>query len=503
MVNSESVTAKRQRGAAAIYLVFLLIPLFGMVFLALEGTRYIQKKNRLGDATEAASLAVSMANRDDKGYETQLAKDYISSYMRNIKEISQVKVERKEDIDHYPMADGSFEDREYTQYRVTAKTEHTSWLHSDLIPSFKETETLANRALARAYPEYLGDRDVDIVFVSDFSGSMKGSRINSLKDAITEISNEILVPRDGETEIRNRIALVPYNMRVVEGDSGRSVCMTQLKYRNPSGKTGSNYTNYESINWREWANKSYNQVSSCVSNSRKCNGLPGPRADARTIKSVVNDAPSSYRSSKWPDSSNWIDYSRSVDQLFNENSNNVQHHPSYQRLYSGSMCNGKFWTVPLTNQKSEIMKVNQMSPDGGTSVYQGLLRGAQILDKGRPVNPNEEELEEYNKRLKMILILSDGMESPYESTFSKLVNNYGMCNKIRAQFNDGELPLHMGVIGIKFSASGQNAFKNCVGADNIIDVNDLDDLIQEILDLIKKGAKSDGISKLYYRHTES
>lgn len=111
MINNERVTFIRQRGAAAIYLVLLLIPLFGMVFLALEGTRYIQKKNRLGDATEAASLAVSMANRNDKGYETQLAKDYISSYLRNIKEISQVIIERKEDIDHYPMADGSFEDR--------------------------------------------------------------------------------------------------------------------------------------------------------------------------------------------------------------------------------------------------------------------------------------------------------------------------------------------------------------------------------------------------------
>ena len=167
------------------------------------------------------------------------------------------------------------------------------------------------------------------------------------------------------------------------------------------------------------------------------------------------------------------------------------------------MCNGNFWSLPLTNQKSQIDTVSSMTPNGGTSVYQGLLRGAQILDKGRPVNPDEEELKEYDKRLKMILILSDGMESPYKNTFSNLVNNYGMCDKIRTQFNYSELPLHMGVIGIQFSASGQNAFKNCVGADNIIDVDDLDDLIEEILDLIKKGAKSDGISKLYYRHTES
>ncbi|MCL1145360.1 pilus assembly protein [Shewanella marinintestina] len=496
-MSNEAMTLKRQQGAAAIYLVFLLIPLFAMVFLALDGTRYIQKKNRLADATEAASLAISMANCDDRDYETQLAKDYISSYVRNIKEISQVKIERTEEIDNYPLSDGSYEEREYTQYRVSAKTEHSSWLHSALIPSFNETEMLANRAVARAYPKYLGDRDVDIVFVSDFSGSMKGSRINSLKDAITQVSNEILIPRDGETQVRNRVALVPYNMRVVEGGSDRSICMTQLKYRNPSGKTSSSYTDYESINWREWANQSYSKVSSCANSSRKCNGLPGPRADARTIKSVVNDS-----SQKWPDSSNWIDYSRSVDQVFTQSPDHVQHHPSEERLYSSSMCNGRFWTIPLTNQKAQIMKVNSMSPDGGTSVYQGLLRGAQILDQGRPVNPNEEEEKGYTKRLKMLLIISDGKEDPYRDTFSNLVNA-GVCTKIRERFNDGDLPLHMGVIGVQFSASGQNAFKKCVGEENIIDVGNLDDLIQEILDLIKKGAKSDGIPRLYYRHTES
>ncbi|MEC4725714.1 pilus assembly protein [Shewanella sp. D64] len=487
---------KSQRGAAAIYLVFLLVPLFGTVFLALEGTRYIQKKNRLGDATEAATLAVTMANRDDKdqSYEIQLARDYVSSYMRNTDEVSQIKIEREEAIDHYPMPDGTFEEREYTQYRVTAKTEHSSWLHSDLIPSFNATETLANRALARAYPEYLGDRDVDIVFVSDFSGSMEDDKIDSLKAAITQVANVILIPRDGETDIRNRIALVPYNMRVVE-ENQQHLCMTQLKYRNPSGKTDDKHTSYESISWTEWANISHEKVEDCSKKSRKCSGLPGPRADARTIMSVMDDR-------RYPDNEEWIDYSQTVNEIFIESPINVQHHPKKQRLYSAGICGDSFWTIPLTNQKSKIMTVKEMSPDGGTSVYQGVLRGAQILDKGRPTTPNEEEDKLYKKRLKMLLMISDGKEDPYKNTFSTLVDK-GMCNKIRERFNDGDIPVHMGVIGIQFSASGQKAFKKCVGEENIIDVDDLDDLIQEILDLIKKGAKSDGIPKLYYRHTES
>ena len=493
---------KSQRGAAAIYLVFLLVPLFGTVFLALEGTRYIQKKNRLGDATEAATLAVTMANRDDKNqsYETQLAKDYVSSYMRNIDEVSQIKVEREEAIDDYPIPDGTVEKREYTQYRVTAKTKHSSWLHSDLIPSFNSTETLANRALARAYPEYLTNVDVDIVFVSDFSGSMKDDKIDSLKNAVTKISEVILVPREGESDIRNRIALVPYNMRVVEGDRQRNTCMTQLKYRNPSGKTGSKYTSYESISWTKWAKKDYDDVEDCASKEIECNGMPGSPADARTIISVLEGSESEY-----PDNEKWIDYPRTVEQVFNVNDDSIQHNPKTQNLFSDrDVCSkeGKFWTIPLTNKTSKIKTVGDMNPAGWTSVYQGVLRGAQILDKGRPINPNDEEEEAYRKRLKMILILSDGEEKPFEHTFSRLVDK-GLCDTIKAKFSDGDLPLYMGVIGIQFSASGQKAFKKCVGKDNITDVDNLDDLIQDILDLIKKGAKSDGIPKLYYRHTES
>ena len=91
----------KQQGTAAIFLVFLLVPLFGAVFLALEGTRYIQKQNRLADASEAAALAITMAHRENKtGYEQDLATKYVQSYIRGIKEVPVlvVTVKKGEDI---------------------------------------------------------------------------------------------------------------------------------------------------------------------------------------------------------------------------------------------------------------------------------------------------------------------------------------------------------------------------------------------------------------------
>ncbi|MGF1885412.1 pilus assembly protein [Photobacterium profundum] len=499
-ITSNKITSPRhQRGAAGIYTALALIPLFGMIFWALEGTRYIQKKNRLADATEAATLAITTANQDDKTYENQLATGYIQAYIRNITSINNIKIERSEGIDNYPTPDGN-EEREYFQYRVTAKTNHISWLSSDIIPSFAPTETVANRALARNYPIYLGDKDIDIVFVSDFSGSMKGNKIRALKDAIQAIANEILVPRDGEVEVTNRIAFVPYNMRVQEKRSNTRWCITQLDYR--PNFNGGNYSSYEDIDWSTWSTWTRNQVRDCSNGYYSCTGKK--RRDARTVYAILN-ASKSETGSGWyfPDPYSYINFPGSVAKTFTAKANNLQFQSTNQKLYSGGMCSGNFWTIPLTSEKTALSPIqNNMSPDGGTSVYQGLIRGAQILEQGRPTSPSTETSAAYNSRIKMILMLSDGQEMPYVSTFNQLVNQ-GLCNTIKAQFNDSDQPLYMGVLGIEFDAQGQQGFKNCVGQNNITNVDDVDDLIKEILEMIKEGSKTDGISKLYYRHLES
>ncbi|TOK95870.1 pilus assembly protein TadG, partial [Vibrio parahaemolyticus] len=98
-------------------------------------------------------------------------------------------------------------------------------------------QKLAGRSLARKYPAYLGDNNIDIVFVSDFSGSMndkwgssRSKKIDDLKIAIDQISNKILCKKirqdfvDGEwkdvcdepgedttgDKLLNRVGFVPF-----------------------------------------------------------------------------------------------------------------------------------------------------------------------------------------------------------------------------------------------------------------------------------------------------
>ena len=89
-----------------------------------------------------------------------------------------------------------------------------------------------------------------------------------------------------------------------------------------------------------------------------------------------------------------------------------------------------------------------MWADGGTAAFQGILRGSQVLHDGDPNSSDQEEQQVYNKKIKMLLILSDGQESPDNGILRGLVDR-GMCDKARE-----EIPgLYIGVIGIDFRAS--------------------------------------------------
>lgn len=173
---------KKQQGVAAIILVLVLIPLFGSVFFALEGTRYIQKKTRLADAAEAAALAVTNQNPEkltiaENNKESQsltplenknnLASAYINSYVRNIDKDNiiitpELVINKNQNSDT----------KSYYQYKVNVTTTHNSWFFNELIPSFNPTQKITASALARNYPRLTGDQPIDLVFVADFSGSM-------------------------------------------------------------------------------------------------------------------------------------------------------------------------------------------------------------------------------------------------------------------------------------------------------------------------------------------
>ena len=503
----------RQKGVAAVWMGLLLVPIMGFTFWAVEGTRYVQETSRLRDSAEAAAMAVTI--EDQAGSASTLAAKYVESYVRDIKSMN-VSAQR-----YYQAADDRAGVLEYIQYTVNAKTTHDSWFASSFIPSFDEQQDLAGRSLARKYPAYLADNNIDIVFVSDFSGSMREQwgfnrhiKIDDLKTAISQISNNILCtstrqeyvdgewkdvcdePGEGTTsdKLLNRVGFVPYNVRTREIIGWNQANTTsQLNYTNSYNTYLSPYT-YNDIDWDYWSRFSQTQVFNCANNQIFC---PRPGLNdqqyARRIADVIR-----LDQYQVADVYNYVDLPSSVSTMFTDKSARRSNYygVNQSQLFNGHGRNDsrQFYNLRLTNKLSDLNPINAMWADGGTAAFQGILRGAQILHEGDPNSSDQEEQQAYNKKIKMLLILSDGQESPNNSILKGLVDR-GMCDKARQ-----EIPgLYIGVIGIDFRAPQQSGFQDCVvdPREDIIDVSNLDELIEKIEELIRKGSKTSGITKLY------
>ncbi|MGR5299067.1 TadE/TadG family type IV pilus assembly protein [Vibrio mediterranei] len=487
---------RQQNGVAIIVVALTLIALSGAIQLAIESGRMLQEKNRLADATEAATLAVSIANRKDPLIINKLARQYLEHYVPSLtfKNISVKRDEGIDIIDENP--------HRYVKYEVKATGDLDKSI--DVLNSKNhshESYKIANNAMAKTY---MLPTDMDLVFVADFSGSMTRywhgkSQLAHLKQQINTISSELISPTATKKGYMHRVGFVPFNLRTKENISGSERCITQLEYHSiPVSLHNHNYNvSYTDINWEKWGKLDRNTVNHCAyGNSNSCPhflSLQDAQKQAKAITRILDS--NTYHI---PDSPNYIDYQNTINHWQVNKTEKYWLHPQYFGTQLFQLCPGNFHTIPLSTTKPNI---DSMSADGGTAVFQGLLRGAQILVDGRPDGdnplPDANKNKKYNKRAQMLLILSDGDES-YKTIFSHLVEN-GLCTQIRRKFSTQDRPLYIGVIGINFHASSQSAFQKC--ADEIIDVTDSDKLLEKIREIIVKGASGGGISRLYDKNS--
>lgn len=487
------ISLKKQSGVAAIWLGLSLVPIMGFTFWAVEGTRYVQESSRLRDATEAAALAVTI--QDTENSSVEMSEQYVQAYVRDIDSLS-VSTTRL-----FQEADEENGDLEFVQYTVDGLTSHKSWFSSHFIPSFGENQNIAGRSLARKYPTFLGDKAIDIVFVADFSGSMNwnwaggGKKIDDLKVAVQKIAEKVLCSYDdyceeGDNRINNRVGIVPFNVRTRELNSNSAAFnSTQLRYNDE----------FEQVNWNKWRQYGSAEIYNCSRKVSSCpSGTDNEKNQASIISSVLSIKNGNKNSTYFLDLDDNVDYQKTVSDMM------INKYPDVKTFYRaknvslykgyGDVNDGQFYNINLTSDIDFLSDFNSMWANGNTAAFQGILRGVQILANGNPHSDDEEEQEEYNEKVKMLLILSDGQESPNNDILKKLVQAE-MCDRARENI-DG---LYIGVIGIDFNASQQGGFQDCVidEENDIIDVYNLDDLIEKIEELIRKGSQTNGVTKLY------
>ncbi|MCG9543704.1 pilus assembly protein [Vibrio sp. Isolate33] len=536
MMKANLSLRKKQQGVAAIWLALALVPVMGFTFLSVEGTRYIQTSARLNDSLEAAAIAVTIADYRDENETNKLATDYVKAYVRGAKDIGITS-----EWEHQEWIEAT-ETPEHIQYRVAASTTHQSWFASQFIPSFDETQVITGQSVAKKYPVLLGDNNIDLMLVSDFSGSMNwrwGSRksctyssckINDLKDAVRSLAETVLCHEvvktknrtvcsldDTDNEWANRIGIVPFNIRTREVVSGITVAASQLMYR---GDVTVDLTSkkYLNVNWNAIRDYELSYLIDCVEDVSECDDKDlnkSGKVKGRIIRAydVLTSSHDEY-----PDNTDYVDYQASVDHLL---TNKVTvdlpvQTPKLKRTYYqiegvelykgyGSSADDQFNNIALTNNLISLLGVNvdgtshstygvyDMKAGGSTAAFQGMLRGFQLLAVGKPETNDPDEIEDYNNKLKMLFVLTDGQESPNNGIFGGLVDA-GMCDKARELIPG----LFIGVIGIDFQASQQSGYQDCVlDSKDIIDVTNLEQLKESIEELIRRGAKSNGVTQLY------
>lgn len=239
----------KQSGVAAIWFIFVIGAIMSLGALAIEGSRYIGKKARLGDALEAASIAIGANDRvtnEFKRAEKQasgrsaddVAKLWIHHYISDEESIELTKIERKDTekligknslVTPYKL--------EYFRYDVQAKTTQNSWISFSNFASFDEQVQVENVGTSARIKG--GHEPVDIVFVADYSGSMnkcirgssreyncrhnEASKIEHLKTAITGVTERLYKINDKST-----FGFVPFTKRIVTKRDGKFFCASPL-----------------------------------------------------------------------------------------------------------------------------------------------------------------------------------------------------------------------------------------------------------------------------------
>lgn len=491
-----------QKGAAAIWYVFVMGVMMSFGALGIEGARYITKKARLGDGLEAAAIAVSTADRVNQDFSLNrvkpVAENWVKHYINdstklelNIKRKDENKVNKDNMLTPYEVS--------YFRYDVTAKTQHKSWLNFNSWASFDPDVVVANTGTSGRIKG--GHEPVDLVFVADFSGSMQSSachgsrcrkKITALKESIKEVTEAIYKANQEST-----FGFIPFSKRIVIKRNNKFFCSSPLLAPLNSDfnfvRSNNNFqkllemSEYERDSW--YINR-YSSDQKKISERYIRWAKNGQQSSGTNNIDINNNTTEGWTNLNY---NNHIDINRTASEITIENQPIFPASFEYFANYRGGepkigrYCTNWQWVnrkkIPYyyslerrsfkteTELKAFNNSLSKMSPGGGTDMYQGLLAAPHQFYGAENKN-------------RYIIVLSDGEEN--SNNFRDLVDA-DLCSNLNTKLSvpgDGKkYNFKMFVIGIGFNPRG-SAYNTCFGEENIIPVYDMGSLTDKILGLI-------------------
>jgi len=404
---------KKQTGHAALLFAMIIPGLFGLFTLASDGARAIQTKARIEDASEIAVLAIAAHNDDNDD-------------SQGVGSGSQVNRKIATDYLEAYLHDTT----EISQLKIHK-------YNCDQIP---ECVDGLKRGEARFF-QY--EVEASSKHTSWFPGN---DAIEGFGDTFT--SKGAAVARKYQSEAVDIIFVADYSGSMQDG-------------------------------WRGGSNRKYvdlrNIIKEVTDELQKFNDLNN--TDDNTVGMAAFNYYTKTKPTNWNSSRCYMtqmvnkngrfNANRTVRDIFVEkNSNYCVSHSDYSR----------FQDLPLTDNYNQFnSNVSQFYPHHGTASFQGMIRGAQMLKKGK--NPR-----------RLLIVLSDGLDGD-PNRHQQLVNA-GMCSKIvntlsADKTSDGHaMKAKLAVVGFDYDVNKNRALQQCVGAENVYKAQNTDDILNKILELI-------------------
>ena len=195
----------KQQGVASIFFVLSLSAILAVNFFAFQSLVRINKQVRLGDASEAAALALTeisdfqfaqVAGEIDLPYPTQgdaerYARAYVEYYLGTTDTATAVS---------NPQVVRSLPNRKHISYTVTPTVTDTE-IFPDMWSMQNDNQAISNQG--KAAKGFQGP--INVAFVTDFSGSMRPA-LPLLKTIVSELMLYLDVTNKG-----SKVALYPFN----------------------------------------------------------------------------------------------------------------------------------------------------------------------------------------------------------------------------------------------------------------------------------------------------
>ncbi|HDZ9832043.1 TPA: pilus assembly protein [Yersinia enterocolitica] len=468
---------KNEHGAILVSFIIIFPFFIALTFIIFEVSIFLQKKAKLSDAIEQATLALTVENHSNIPNDAQTIRnaELVTAYGNAYLPLETFSTPEIEIIEHLT----------HLEYRARATLSYPpQFLTKSPTTNTDNNIHIADSAVARKNIFLAPTEETDVVFVVDYSFSMdqkfnENSSTKKIDDLrrIFEKLNDTILRNDNVTSI----GFIPFTWgtkkRVNTTEGIKEYChfpFSPKKHR-PDGDYLRGYTSEELMELPELSHiegldklepgklkhDDFIKIKKRIYEAYGIKGEPlnfGYATYFEDDRDKNNVAIERLHNIFYANNSFFlqakiienIDFTETINSI--TNSSDTIDIPMSD-IYLNGFClkNSEAHSLVLDDNNDSLSDIEIFEPLGDTLISSGILTGNKLLRESDSTNNN-----------KLMVILSDGKDSVSQYDVTKTLIAKGMCDKIK-QNN-----IRMAFIAIGYSAddSGSIDWKECVGEGN-------------------------------------